>query len=212
MDVKGVKMADYPKIWFLRHGETGWNAEGRIQGQLESVLTPKGREQAQKQACLLQPILHAGLPCFVSPLVRARQTAEIALAGCDCNVDMRLAEAHAGEGQGLTRPEVEQRWPGTLETFPNALELFCGLPGSEGFDAFESRIRSFMDDLIEPAIVVAHGLLGQVMRGLATGLNREEMGKLPNEQGCIYVLENGSETILRAQKENSEKVTNHAVF
>ena len=48
-------MKSYPKVWFLRHGETEWNAEGRVQGQTESVLSERGRVHAQQQAKLMAP-------------------------------------------------------------------------------------------------------------------------------------------------------------
>eukprot|EP00581_Thalassiosira_minuscula_P035615 CAMPEP_0184474274 /NCGR_PEP_ID=MMETSP0740-20130409/133117_1 /TAXON_ID=385413 /ORGANISM="Thalassiosira miniscula, Strain CCMP1093" /LENGTH=54 /DNA_ID=CAMNT_0026851443 /DNA_START=161 /DNA_END=322 /DNA_ORIENTATION=- len=47
----------FPKIWLLRHGQTEWNAEHRIQGQLESPLTPLGIEHARRQAGLMAPVL-----------------------------------------------------------------------------------------------------------------------------------------------------------
>ncbi|QGX98657.1 histidine phosphatase family protein [Roseovarius faecimaris] len=190
-------MSDYPKIWFLRHGETEWNAERRIQGQLESKLTPRGIGHAEAQARLMAPILKADPPCFVSPLGRAQQTAQIALGARAYVTDPRLAEAHAGDWQGLLHADVRRDHPELLPPETTALDLFLKAPGGEGFAVFHDRILAFMRDLTEPSVVVAHGLLGQVMRGLILGLPHEEMGTLSNEQACVYVLENGSETVLR---------------
>ena len=62
-------MRDFPKIWFLRHGQTEWNAEQRVQGQLESDLTELGIAHAHRQAELMAPILRDQRPpCLVSPL------------------------------------------------------------------------------------------------------------------------------------------------
>lgn len=190
-------MSDYPKIWLLRHGETYWNAEKRIQGQLESELTPKGISHAEWQARLMPPILALDPPCFVSPLGRAQQTARIALGGRDFITDARLAEAHAGDWQGLLRMDVRRDNPDILSMDSSSLDLFTRAPGGETGAQFRARIEAFMADLTEPSVVVAHGLLGQVMRGLVCGLAWDEMGHLPNEQGCVYVLENGTETVLR---------------
>ncbi len=187
----------WPKIWFLRHGETYWNAERRIQGQLESDLTPLGRRHAQAQARIMQPILQQCLPCFVSPLGRAQQTAGIVLGDVPFKTDNRLAEAHAGDWQGLLRDDVRRDHATTLPADISALELFLAAPGSEGFDHFKSRIVAFMNDLSAPSVIVAHGLLGQVLRGLVLGLSRSEMGALPNEQACVYLLEGGREQVLR---------------
>jgi probable phosphoglycerate mutase len=186
----------FPKIWLLRHGQTLWNAEHRIQGQLESPLSPLGLEHARRQAVLMQPILSEGIPCFVSPLGRAQQTADIALAGRRFETDLRLAEADAGLFQGMTLSEVEAQYPQIHASNPHNLDLFCAAPQGEGYDSFHARILDFMSGLTSPSVVVAHGLLGQVMRGIVCGLTRAQMAALPNGQGCVYVLENGCETTL----------------
>ena len=190
-------MPRYPTIWLLRHGQTEWNAEQRIQGQMESQLTPLGIEQAQRQAALMPDILAQGPACFASPLGRAQQTARIALSDTPYITDARLAEAHAGDWQGLTRIEVRDRWPDLYHANPAVLDLFTTAPNGEGFAAFQARVADFLSGLRHPSVVVAHGLLGQVLRGLTMGLTRAEMGGLSNEQGCIYVLKNGQEGVMR---------------
>lgn len=185
----------YPTIWFIRHGETYWNAERRVQGQLESELTPRGIEQAHAQARLMRRILESNPPCFVSPLGRAQQTAQIAVGGAGFATDARLADVHAGDWQGELRDDI-LRWNPGLET-QTALEVFLSAPNGERFEAFRNRIQSFLDELTSPSVVVGHGLLGQVLRGVVCGLDRAEMGSIPNEQGCVYVLSDGAETVLR---------------
>ncbi|KIC20890.1 histidine phosphatase family protein [Leisingera sp. ANG-Vp] len=187
----------FPKIWLLRHGQTEWNAERRIQGQLESPLTPLGVAHARKQAELMRPALALGPSCYASPLGRAQQTADIALGGAPFVTDARLAEAYAGAFQGMTWDDVAQQYPGIHAANPQALDLFCEAPGGEGYASFHGRILDFMLCLPGPSVVVAHGLLGQVMRGIVCGLSRSQMAELPNGQGCVYVLENGTETVLQ---------------
>ncbi|UWQ27326.1 histidine phosphatase family protein [Leisingera sp. M523] len=186
----------FPKIWLLRHGQTEWNAEHRIQGQLESPLTPLGIEHARRQAGLMAPVLEQKPACYASPLGRAQQTADIALRGAPFVTDPRLAEAFAGVFQGMTLQEVAQRYPQIHGANPRNLDLFCEAPGGEGYARFHGRILDFMLSLTGPSVVVAHGLLGQVMRGIICGLPRDSMAALPNGQGCVYVLENGMETVL----------------
>lgn len=188
---------NFPTIYFLRHGETHWNVEKRIQGQLDSPLTDQGIKDAQTQARLLAPILTRPIPCYVSPLGRTRQTADIALSGHSYTVDERLAEAHAGDWQGLLRDQARRDHPDLASPDISALELFLVAPGGEGYSAFEARILAFARSLTEPSVVVSHGLLGQVLRGLILGKSREEMSGLSNLQGCIYVLEDGQETVLK---------------
>ncbi|MFW8636228.1 histidine phosphatase family protein [Cribrihabitans pelagius] len=187
----------FPRIWLLRHGQTKWNAERRIQGQLESALSDTGIMQARHQAGLMADVMKDSPPAFVSPLGRAQQTADIALGGAPFTTDPRLAEAFAGAFQGMTLEEVAQAYPEVHSANPQHLDLFCAAPGGEGFDSFHARILDFMTSLTGPSVVVAHGLLGQVMRGIACGLDRAQMAALPNGQGCVYVLDEGVETVLR---------------
>ncbi len=191
-------MKHYPKIWFLRHGQTEWNKAYRLQGQLDSPLTAQGIADAERQAELIRPVLSQSPDIFVSPLGRTVQTAEIALAGAAYRLDERLMEIHAGVWQGRLRTEIlaeRPDWPGGQ---PTALEIYETAQGGEGLNAFQARIRSFLEDLTGPSVVVAHGLWGQVMRAEVRGLDMAQAGHLSNDQGCVYVLENGQETLLQA--------------
>jgi probable phosphoglycerate mutase len=191
-------MSEYPKIWLLRHGETEWNAERRVQGQLESRLSERGIGHAWRQAELMAPILTAeDPPCFVSPLGRAQQTAEIALGGRDFVTDPRLAEVHAGDFQGQRLAELTEADPTYFERNTTPLDIFCEAPGGEGYGPFYARTLAFLETLSRPSVVVAHGLLGQVMRGIVCGLDRPALAQLENGQGCVHVLEGGVETVLR---------------
>jgi broad specificity phosphatase PhoE len=189
-------MKSYPKVWFMRHGETEWNAEGRVQGQTESVLSPRGLRHAEQQARLMAPILKADLPCFVSPLKRTRQTADIALGGRSYETDDRLKEVFAGEWEGHLREDIYKNLPDGITPDSPHMEFYSAAPGGEGFDTFQARVRDFVASLTRPTVIVAHGLSGQLLRGELCGLNRAELGKLTNRQGCVYVLENGVETVL----------------
>lgn len=187
-----------PKIWFLRHGQTVWNAEHRVQGRMESDLTELGRRHAAQQAEIMMPILRDHRPpVLVSPLRRAQQTAAIALGDYKITTEPRLAEAHAGLFQGKTLDEIAVQYPEIRAANPLALDLFCAAPECEGFDAFHARTADLLAALEAPTVLVGHGLWGQVLRGIICGLKRADMAALPNEQGCVYELENGSETVLR---------------
>ncbi|WP_138934181.1 histidine phosphatase family protein [Roseovarius arcticus] len=185
---------DWPDIWFLRHGQTEWNLAGRIQGRLDSPLTALGRAQAQQQARLIQIIAarvaFGGGGIYVSPLGRARQTAALALAGYETVMDARLSEIDTGAWEGRLKAELPHG--------ANDLEIYAAAPDGEGLEALIARVRTFGDTLAGPSIVVAHGLLGQVLRGLATGVAPAQMGNQDNAQGCIYHLSGGVEKRLDA--------------
>ncbi|MFU1476700.1 histidine phosphatase family protein [Roseovarius sp. C7] len=186
-------MTGLPPIWFLRHGETEWNLEKRIQGRLDSPLTTRGVAQAHAQARLMAGIipevLHAGGGLFVSPQGRAQATARIALAGYDITTDARLAEIDTGDWEGQLRSEVVGGQDG--------LAAYAAAPGGEGYAGLSGRVTEFLAELRAPAVIVSHGILGQVMRGVVCGLAPQEMAALSNHQGCAYLLQDGRETLLR---------------
>ena len=134
-------MAELPPIWFLRHGQTEWNLEGRLQGHKDSPLTALGRSQAARQARILPDILQrvatgAG-GCFASPLGRAQETARIALAGRGFVTDPRLSEIATGDWEGRLRAEVA--------TGEGDLFLYAGAPGGEGVVAGVDVVRAHLE-------------------------------------------------------------------
>ncbi|WP_416368145.1 histidine phosphatase family protein [Tritonibacter mobilis] len=165
-------MKDFPKIWFLRHGQTEWNAERRVQGQLESDLTELGITHAHRQAELMTPILQAHQPpCFVSPLRRAQHTARIALSGRGYETEPALAEVHAGRFQGLTIDEIAAQFPQVDAQAMTHLDLFCAAPEGEGYASLHDRVLALLRRLEQPTVLVAHGLLGQVVRASSADLS-----------------------------------------
>lgn len=191
-------MADYPTLWFLRHGQTEWNRADRMQGQLDSPLTDQGIAEARRQALILPSILAKGPDIWVSPLGRARQTADIALAGRAYRTDPRLMEIHAGAWQGQTREDLRATQPSWAGRNPSGLEIYQSAEGGEGSEAFAARISAFLASLTKPTVIVAHGLLGQVLRAQVRGLDQDAACTLSNLQGVVYHLENGVETVLEA--------------
>jgi broad specificity phosphatase PhoE len=192
----GSMTKTYPKIWFLRHGQTEWNKAYRLQGQLDSPLTRQGEAEARRQAQIMPSILAQAPAVFASPLGRAQQTAQIALGQVSWINDPRLMEIHAGDWQGMTRSQILASNPRWAAQPPTALEIYEGAQRGEGLMAFQARIVDFLSDLTGPSVIVAHGLLGQVLRAEICGLDVAQAGHLSNLQGCVYLLENGHERVL----------------
>ena len=188
----------HPPVWFLRHGETEWNATRRIQGQLESQLSECGRWHAAEQGRILSPILAERPDCIVSPLLRAQETAEIALGDYPRRTDPMLMEIHAGAWQGLLYDDVLADWPDLVSAEMSALELFSNAPEGEGLEAFTARVTGVLDALTRPTVIVAHGLWGQIARAHLLGLDAAARARLDNLQGVVYALVDGQETVLRA--------------
>ncbi|MGC1430418.1 MAG: histidine phosphatase family protein [Albidovulum sp.] len=187
------------ELFILRHGQTEWNAEGRMQGALDSPLTARGREQAARQAEILAA---AGVGAqsyefWVSPQGRARQTADIALAPFEAGlvIDSRLQEISLGPYDGLTHAEIETRHPGAFAQSDPFL-WYDTAPGGEGFAAFDARLRGVLADLSRPAVIVTHGMVSRFLRGAVLGLGLGEISALTGGQGVVYHLKNGVQTRL----------------
>jgi broad specificity phosphatase PhoE len=187
------------EIYLVRHGETEWNRDGRLQGQQNSSLTALGREQAEQLGRILASRLGSRkLPLHVSPLGRARETAEIIRPFVDNPeplVDSRLQEMTLGQWEGLTRSEVNARWNGVVGDDSNAEWWFLA-PGGESYEHFNARVSSWLGGLNGPVIAVSHGITTRMIRGKYLGLSRKESLSLPVPHGVIWRLAGGSiETI-----------------
>lgn len=179
---------ELPEIYVLRHGQTEWNAAGRMQGRLNSPLTETGRMQARAQQEILKSVADGGdFDFYCSPLGRTRETAAIAFDGLNAPVcfDGRLVEVSVGALEGLTMTDMQAQWPDILENHgPQNWHFFA--PGGESFDDICGRVESWLNDLSGPAIVVTHGITSRVIRGLALGLDMNSLAELPGGQGVVY--------------------------
>ncbi len=189
----------YPPIYVLRHGETQWNAEGRLQGARNSPLTQTGRAQAARQRALLAGLDLAAFDIRISPQGRAIETAAIALAAeADyLHTDARLREIGVGGWAGLRRPEMQPAPVTPTEHTPDGpLALYDAAPGGEGFTALRARCLSFLDSLARPTICVTHGITSRMLRATAMGQPGAALGDLPGGQGVVHVVEDGAHRTL----------------
>lgn len=182
----------FPELYILRHGETYWNAENRMQGGLNSPLTDKGRAQAARQAELLAACDLAGFSAYCSPQGRAFETAGIAVARQigTIRTDDRLREIGVGDWQGRLRAELMADHPGP-ETADGPIAMYEHAPGGEGFARLENRCRSFLSDLTGPAVLVTHGITSRMLRAVILGVGASGLGDLPGGQGVVFHLSAG---------------------
>jgi probable phosphoglycerate mutase len=183
-------------IYLVRHGETEWNLERRMQGRLESRLTALGRRQAAAMAGLLAEHVDADLEpwrLISSPLGRARETAEAigARLGLAVELDERLTEIAFGAWEGRLREEVAPQHPELFAT----REWLVSPPGGETFDEVRARVAGFLAELPpEPerrVIAVSHGVAGRLLRGVYAGLGREETLNQDVPQDAVFRLAEG---------------------
>ena len=185
---------DLPPLYLMRHGQTDWNRDRRIQGQLESQLTDTGRGHAARQGEILATLdLPDGITAHISPQRRTRQTAEIAVGPLELPTvfDDRLKEVTLGAWEGGYYADLLAENPDlrALDIF----DLCLSSPGETKAD-LEHRIGAFLRDLTGPAIVVSHGIALTILRGLARGLSHDQMRALDRGQGYVIELSGGVET------------------
>jgi probable phosphoglycerate mutase len=146
-----------PRLLLVRHGESTWNAESRWQGQADPPLSPFGERQAEDATARLVEIATVKV-VWVSDLVRARRTGELIAQrlGLDgVREEARLRERDVGAWSGLTRDEIERRWPGYLAERRSP-------PDFERDDALLERARAGLAAAIDGSgsgdvLVVTHG-------------------------------------------------------
>lgn len=157
-------------LW--RHGETDYNAALRMQGQLDSQLTAKGRGQARRAARVLATVQPDVL--ITSDLSRAADTAAVLAARTQLplQVDKRLRETHLGQWQGMTHEEVEAIWPGGIRIWRGNSE--CAPPGGETRVEVARRAAQVVEELDNgdhgTAVLCTHGGLIAGLTPLLLGL------------------------------------------
>ena len=195
---------EHAPIFVLRHGETLWNTELRLQGTRDSSLTERGRAQARAMGRSLAAALQAdiaayGEPLFVaSPLGRTRETALIigealGLAAAAWRHDPRLAELSYGSWEGRMVREIEAEQPGVMARW-RATPLDFDPPGGETHLQLRARSQSFLGEALQsarPLVIVGHGVAGAMLRGLYLGLSPAEIFVLEKPQTAFFRLFGG---------------------
>ncbi|MGE8942723.1 histidine phosphatase family protein [Leptospira interrogans] len=184
-------------LYFVRHGETDWNAARRLQGQTDISLNAVGRGQAARNGQTLKALIKdpAAVSFIASPLSRTRETMEIVreAMGLDRSAfsfDDRLKEIHFGHWEGLTWSELPDRDPaGYKERMADA---FGWCPrGGESYRDLTNRSVSWLQELQGSAVVVSHGGVSRALRGHLLDLDPREIPDLSVPQDKVLVLRKG---------------------
>jgi probable phosphoglycerate mutase len=191
-------------LYYLRHGETDWNVEGRLQGQRDIPLNALGRKQAVKCGDILRDLFvrdnlnPAGFDFICSPLGRARETMELARADLglppqDYRIDERLTEVTFGEWEGYKLAELRNRDPQRVAAREHDKWRFVA-PGGESYEQMSFRMRDWYQSLTRDAVVTAHG---GTARGLMAYLGIAKPAAAPLvdiAQGVVYVFKGSALT------------------
>lgn len=189
------------EIYLIRHGETEWNRDSRIQGRRDSPLTALGREQARRTGQMLATLGLAGMPVSASPLGRVQAT--LAIIGEQVKLgpvtlDPRLSEVALGAWEGLTNTEIRAAYPALVA---GASEHGWGFrsPDGETFDAVAARVRAWLAEQRAPVIALAHGMLGRVLRAVYVGMPADAAMAEPLGQDVVWHFHDGGMSVLRVE-------------
>lgn len=188
----------YPDLYIARHGETEWNASGRMQGRLHSALTPKGEAQARDLGRILKSHVSSGTRYITSPQTRAVHTAALALSHSVAMIetDARLCEIDVGAWQGRIRDELQVT--GDIKMTPDGpLAFYEQAEGGEGFPALRRRCADFLGSLNGPCVLITHGITGRMLRAVALGMDDEGLVDLPGGQGVVFHISGDQQKILK---------------
>jgi probable phosphoglycerate mutase len=187
-----------PTIYYVRHGETDWNAEGRLQGGIDTPLNDLGRKQAAHAGRILADLFArhgraaSDLGFVASPLRRARHTmdlvrSELKLPRGGYALDDRLREIGYGHWEGSTLAQMQASDPDLFATRQTD-KWTVPPPGGESYASVQIRMRDWYDSLQADTVAVAHG---GTARALMVALGIETPASASDlfiEQGVVYVF------------------------
>jgi probable phosphoglycerate mutase len=179
------------QIYLIRHGETGWSADGRHTGRSDVPLTERGERQAKALAAALGALRFSQV--LVSPLRRARSTCALAGLGASARVDQELREWDYGEYEGLTGAQIRAR-SGCWEVFRD------GCPGGESPEQVSARADAVLARLRALSGAVALFSHGHFLRALAV-----RWIELPVAHGRHFGLQAGALSLLGFEHQRSDE-------
>jgi probable phosphoglycerate mutase len=186
-------------LYFVRHGETDWNAAKRYQGRRDIPLNATGRAQARRNGRVLADLIGsraASLDHVASPLRRARETMEImrAALGLDPNgyrTDERLSEIDYGRWEGLLLTELPKIDPEGFAA--RQADTWSWQPiGGESYRMLSERVARWLADIERDTVVASHGGVSKALRGLVLQLASADIPHLGVPQDKVLLLAAGS--------------------
>lgn len=181
------------RLLLARHGESVWNAERRFQGRTDIALSARGRAQAEALGRALRGYRVSA--AYVSPFLRARETAEVALAGSGVPLTAleELRELSLGEWEGCTVDEIRAR-----EGDPYRAWLLaphdCPPPGGEPLDVVSARVRAAMERIAaahpngDDVLIVAHGGVISVYACALLGCSFNSLWRLRVDNASLTIV------------------------
>ena len=190
----------YPLVYIVRHGQTAWNAEFRLQGQADTDLNVLGREQATGNGHRLAELVgdFRDFDFVASPMRRTRETMEriraaMTLDPLGYRTDARLIEVNFGDWQGFTFAELEARDPGSTKA--RSLDKWNFQPPGEGAESYQmllERVKPWFEALDRDTVCVTHGGVVRALFRLVLGMSAQEAVRMDVPQDRLLRLDGRS--------------------
>lgn len=177
-------------LYLTRHGKTEWNTLFKMQGVCNSPLTSEGIEGAVKLGETLNSLPEFPVCCYVSPMQRAQDTANLALNGHDIPVYVEplINEMNLGIFEGMTRADARDKYPEVFNDFRYRPAFYEPIDGGETFYELYDRAAEFLKKIITgpdtngPILVVSHQILMQAFICILEGKTVDKLRDI-NEVG-----------------------------
>lgn len=184
-------------LYFIRHGQTDWNAELRLQGQRDIPLNDTGRGQAARNGRKLgETITKPDQYEFVaSPLSRASETMEIirqemGLPPQGFRTDSILKEINFGAWEGFTMDELSAKAPDAVEA--RSADMWNSIAhGGESYSMLSERALEWLRSVDRDSVIVSHGAFSRCVRGHILGLEQNEIFDLDVPQTSFFSIRQG---------------------
>jgi probable phosphoglycerate mutase len=190
-------------VYVIRHGQTDWNAEGRLQGQRDIPINATGRAQATRNGEALGELVGSAdeFDFVASPLSRTRETMErlrtaMGLDPLGYRTDERLKELSFGDWEGFTTAEIKKTEPERLRERSKQKWSFIP-PGAdaESYEILSWRIGAWLASLKGPTIAVSHGGVVRSLFRIVGNVEEEEASTMPIHQDRIVRIDTDKQDI-----------------
>ena len=179
-------------LYIVRHGETEWNKEGRMQGRLNSNLTPMGKKYATRLGERLKDTEFAHI--ISSPSGRALETVQLIKGNRDIPImtDERIMEMNLGSWQGMRQDELKKKFPNEFEQFINKPDDHQ-IEGAESLTEMSNRATEFLTGLKKSRdngnlLVVTHGRFISALYAVFKGVELKDIWAGPTVQGTSLTI------------------------
>lgn len=182
------------RLILIRHGETEWNREGRLQGAQDIPLNALGRTQAAEAAERLKALApdFAAFDYVASPMERARETMDILRGQLQLEpgayrIDERLRELTFGDWEGFTWREVRKSEREQAQMRERDKWGFVP-PGGESYRMLAERIRPVLEEMQRETVIVSHGGVARAVLALVGAVSPQKAALVEIWQGKILVV------------------------